>query len=667
MSRRTVALAAGLAVLYFLAARAGLTLAFVHASATPVWPPSGIALAALLLFGRGLWPGVFLGAFVANVMTVAPGAPAAAIATSLLIATGNTLEAVVGENLIRRWAGGPAALQHARRVFVFAGIAGVIAPTVAASIGTLAVSAHHLLGRASAGDVWLTWWLGDSVGALLFAPLLLLWAERRPARWPAARVVEAILLLAATIVVARVVFGGWGGMRPLSFLCIPVVLWASFRFGQLEAAICTVIMSILAVRDTLSGAGIFAAGQNEGLLLLQAFMGVLAVCGLVVGALMREQERVTEGLEHRLLEAQALAHLGSWDWDIVRNEVWWSDEMCRIYDVEPGTRLTIEDFLTRVHPDDRERARAIVTSALTDRRPFAFEHRVMLADGEMRTLSARGRVLTDPDGRPLRMVGTGQDISDQKRAAEEHLELEREQVARRQAEEANRMKDQFLALVSHELRTPLNAVLGWAQLLSKGQVEPDKIARATRAIERNALVQVRLIEDLLNVSEFRTGTLRLEAKRVELGAVVTAAVESVSVAAQAKNIAVRLDLAGPAFVTGDEHRLQQIMWNLLSNAVKFTPDGGRVDVAMQQLDGQVIVRVTDTGRGLDAAGVARAFDAFWQADLTGQGGLGLGLAIVRALAEAHGGTVDVSSAGVGRGASFSVKFPVATHEQGLKA
>jgi PAS domain S-box-containing protein len=645
-------------VLYFLAARAGLTLAFVHTSATSVWPPSGIALSALLLFGRTLWPGVFLGAFVANVTTIAPGAPAVAVATSLLIATGNTLEAIVGESLIRRWAGGPAALQRARRVFVFVAIAGFLAPLIAASIGALALAAHGLLGRAPLGDVWTTWWLGDSVGALLFAPLLLLWAERPLARWTPARAAEAVLLVLATIVVSRVVFGGWGGMRPLSFLCIPVVLWASFRFGQLGAAICTVILSILAVRYTLSGAGVLPVGQNEGLLLLQAFMGVLAVCGLVVGALMREQERVAEGLEHRLLEAQALAHLGSWDWDIVRNEVWWSDEMCRIYGVEPGTRLTVDESLSRVHPDDRERVRTIVTAALTERRPFAFEHRVVLPDGEVRTLSARGRVLTDPNGHAVRMLGTGQDISDQKRAAEEHDQLEREQVARRQAEEANRMKDQFLALVSHELRTPLNAVLGWAQMLSRGQVEPANLARATSAIERNALVQVRLIEDLLNVSEFRTGTLRLEARRVELGSVVTAAVESVSVAAQAKNIALHVDVGSPAFITGDAHRLQQVMWNLLSNAVKFTPDGGRVDVVMQQTDGHVVVRVTDTGRGLDAAGVSRAFEAFWRGELTGQGGLGLGLAIVRALAEAHGGTVDVKSAGAGRGASFSVRFPV---------
>jgi hypothetical protein len=263
------------------------------------------------------------------------------------------------------------------------------------------------------------------------------------------------------------------------------------------------------------------------------------------------------------------------------------------------------------------------------------------------------------DGKAIRMLGTGQDISDQKRAAEEHAELERAQIARRQAEDANRMKDEFLAMVSHELRTPLNAVLGWAQMLSRGLVEPSKIDRATQAIERNALVQVRLIEDLLNVSEFRTGALRLEARRVELGSVVTAAVESVSVAAQAKNIAMDVQLNGPAFITGDAQRLQQVIWNLLSNAVKFTPDGGRVEVVMEPSDGQVVLSVSDTGRGLDAAGVSRAFDPFWQGDLTGQGGLGLGLAIVRTLAEAHGGTVDVASAGPGRGASFSVRLPLA--------
>jgi signal transduction histidine kinase/integral membrane sensor domain MASE1 len=651
------AILAGFALLYFIAARAGLTLAVVHASATPVWPPSGLALAGLLLFGRWLWPGVFAGALLANVTTVAPGSPVVAIATSLIIAAGNTLEAVAGEYLIRRWAGGAVALQQAHRVFLFAAFAGLAAPMIAATIGSLALTAHGLLGRASVADVWLTWWLGDSVGALVFAPLLLLWGDRRPTPWTVVRVIEAALLAGSVVVVARIVFGGSAGLRPLSFLCLPVVLWASFRFGQLAASLCTVVLSILAVR-TLAGAGLIV--DDDGLLILQAFMGVLAVCGLVVGALMREQERVTEGLEHRLLEAQSLAHLGSWDWDVVRNEIWWSDELYRIYGVEHGSKLRMEDFVGRLHPDDRERVQNIVAVALAGGEPFAFEHRIVRPDGAVRTLSARGRAETAAGGRVVRLLGTGQDISDQKRAADEHAQLEREQVARRQAEDANRLKDEFLAMVSHELRTPLNAVLGWAQMLSRGLVAPEKVARATQAIERNALVQVRLIEDLLNVSEFRTGRLRLEARRLELGSVVTAAVESVSVAAQAKNIAVDVQIGGPAFITGDAHRLQQVIWNLLSNAVKFTPDGGRVDVVMQQSDGHVVVRVSDTGRGLDAAGAAHVFDLFWQGELTGQGGLGLGLAIVRTLAEAHGGTVDVKSAGVGRGASFSVRLPKAT-------
>ncbi len=657
MSRaRYPALVAGLAVLYFLAARAGLTFAFVHTSATTVWPPTGIALAALLLFGRSLWPGVFIGAFFANVTTISTGSTTVAIAASLLIATGNALEAVAGEYLVSRWAGGRQAFQRARQVFAFAAAAGLPAPMIAATIGTFAVAANGLLGTATISNVWFTWWLGDAVGALIFAPLLLLWVDRPPTPWPLARIVEAGLLALTMIVVARLVFGGWGGTRPLSFLCIPIVLWASFRFGQLEAAICTTVLSILAVRSSLSGTGLFATGDHEGLLLLQAFMGVLSICGLVVGALVREQERVTEGLEVRLLEAQALSHLGSWDWDVTRNEVWWSDEMCRIYGIEPGRKLTVQDFVQRIHPDDSERVQKIVAAAVVDAQPFAFEHRIVRPDGTVRTISARGRVLT-ADGRPQRLLGTGLDISDQKQAAEEHAQLEREQIARRQAEDANRMKDEFLALVSHELRTPLNAVLGWAQMLSRGQVAPDKIAKATSAIERNALVQVRLIEDLLNVSEFRTGTLRLEASRIELGAVITAAVESVSVAAHAKNITMDLQLESPVFITGDAHRLQQVIWNLLSNAVKFTPDGGRVDIVMQQSDGQVVVRVSDTGRGLDPAAVSHAFDPFWQGELTGQGGLGLGLAIVRTLTEAHGGTVDVSSAGVGRGASFSVRLP----------
>src|SRR6185295_12238445 len=173
-----------------------------------------------------------------------------------------------------------------------------------------------------------------------------------------------------------------------------------------------------------------------------------------------------ETMQMRLLEAQAVAHVGSWEWDIATNSVWWSDELCRLYGVDPARARSYEEFLDHVHPDDRERVRAIVTRAFEDGQPFAFEHRAVRPDGSVITLAASGRVIADAQGKPQRMLGTGQDITERKRAEAERAALAREQAARREAEELSRLKDEFLAMMSHELRTPLNAVMGWAHLLA---------------------------------------------------------------------------------------------------------------------------------------------------------------------------------------------------------
>jgi len=250
------------------------------------------------------------------------------------------------------------------------------------------------------------------------------------------------------------------------------------------------------------------------------------------------------------------------------------------------------------------------------------------------------------------------------RASEEELRAlyAREHELRRRAEEANRIKDEFLSTVSHELRTPLNAILGWAWLLTSGKFDAEGTRRAVATIERNARAQSQIVDDLLDVSRIIAGKLRLSVEPVDLLQVVEAVLDSVRPAADAKEIRIerRLDPAA-AQVKGDPHRLQQIVWNLLSNAVKFTPRGGSVEVALARRDSQIEIRVTDTGIGIRPDFLGHVFDRFRQADSSStrsHGGLGLGLAIVRHLVELHGGTVEAASGGPGQGATFSVRLPV---------
>lgn len=241
---------------------------------------------------------------------------------------------------------------------------------------------------------------------------------------------------------------------------------------------------------------------------------------------------------------------------------------------------------------------------------------------------------------------------------------ESEQRARRDADVANRAKDEFLATVSHELRTPLNAILGWAKLLAQGgDANVARIKRALETIERNAVAMAQLIEDLLDVSRIVSGQMRLDLELVELREVIEQAIESVSPAAIGKTIEVRAELPkGSQPVFGDAARIQQIVWNLLSNAVKFTPPGGRVGVTLCVQHSYAEISITDTGKGIEPAFLPHVFDPFRQADgsfARSHGGLGLGLAIARHLAEIHGGSIDVYSDGPGHGATFRVRLPIA--------
>jgi PAS domain S-box-containing protein len=255
----------------------------------------------------------------------------------------------------------------------------------------------------------------------------------------------------------------------------------------------------------------------------------------------------------------------------------------------------------------------------------------------------------------------GQFLERARIARERKLLLESEQGARREAEAANRAKDEFLATLSHELRTPLNAIVGWSHLLRTGQLDDAQRTRAIEVIDRNAKAQSQIVADVLDVSRIVMGKLRLEVRPVELSAVVDEAMDTLRPAAAAKEIHLESQLSAGGRVSGDPDRLQQVVWNLLSNAIKFTPSGGHIRVLLRRADGHAEIVVEDTGSGIRPEFLPHVFERFRQSDSSStraHGGLGLGLALVRHLVELHGGTAAAASAGEGRGATFVVRLPL---------
>jgi PAS domain S-box-containing protein len=351
--------------------------------------------------------------------------------------------------------------------------------------------------------------------------------------------------------------------------------------------------------------------------------------------------------------------------------------------------LTLEETATPeivaeiIHADDRERVFGAWAKAFNTGTGYDVEGRMRNhKTGEYRWFLMRSEPTKDAHGNVVQWFGTSTDITASKIAeAERERLLISEQTLRQQAEEANRLKDEFLATISHELRTPLNHMLGWIVMLRSGRLAPDKAAEAMETIERNVRAQNRLVEDLLDVSRIISGKLRLELQPIIPAQVVEAAAKSARPAAAAKGIELQVAERGlpigargeskekyydsnsqhSATFLGDPDRLQQIVWNLISNAIKFTPRGGRVQVSTEQLDSHITITVSDTGEGIAPEFLPYVFDRFSQANSSlkrKHGGLGLGLAIVRHLVELHGGEVNVTSPGVGQGTTFTITLPL---------
>jgi hypothetical protein len=320
-------------------------------------------------------------------------------------------------------------------------------------------------------------------------------------------------------------------------------------------------------------------------------------------------------------------------------------------------------WVEAVLPQDRDRLMAGWQEALQSQVIFQAEFRFRVATGEYRWYRARVVPDRDESGAIIGWVGAAVDLHELHLALDERAAaLEKAEHARHLAEEASNLKDEFLATASHELRTPLNAIVGWAHVLQAGgMVNDGQRLQAVNAIDRNARIQTRLIEDLLDVSRMIQGRVSLTVTPLDLRSVIGAAVDTIKPAAAAKQITLTEDTVDELVpVIGDEHRLQQVVWNLLANSVKYTPRGGTIRLSLVRNHGRAVLRVSDTGEGINPSFLPDVFEPFRQGTAsTMRTGLGLGLAIVRRLVDLHGGRISAESAGVGAGATFTVSLPLA--------
>lgn len=778
-------------LVYVVTAKLGLASAVVHPSATTIWPPTGIALAALIVFGYTLWPGIFLGAFFANITT------AGSMWTSFAIAAGNTVEAIAGAYLVNRFAAGRCAFDRPQDVLKFAGLAGLASTVVSPTIGVTSLSLAGFSDFAAYDEIWFTWWLGDVGGALIIAPLLILWGSNprfsltRQELWERC---IALTLLAAAGYLAFATFPAEDlRTSSVAFLIIPILLCAAVRFGQKEAAAAVFVASAIAIWGTLNGYGPFVRDDpNASLLLLQEFGAILALMVLMlsaaiynrnrieaalrnseetardrfaelqtiyrnapvglgltdrnlrflsvnetlaeidgisvldhigrsirevlpepladsleplyrrvidtgeavvnvevkgetkanpgvariwsvnyhpvrdgVGAIMgvsimvqeiTERKRVEEALRHneqKLSTIIAAADVGTWEWNIQEGTVEVNDRFCTMLGYGPGSfGNDVRRFFDSVHPDDLERLNHHMEAHFSgENELYHCDFRLRKADGTYKWIQDAGRLIErDSAGRPLRMAGIHIDISEQKRA-EEALR------------EADRRKDEFLAMLGHELRNPLGIISNGVQILRRVAPPDPQLGDIREMIERQVIHTSRMLDDLLDVSRISRGKIQLNKQAWELRDIVRQTADDYQSMFDDNRLRLELNITQqPLPVVGDRTRLSQVVGNLLHNACKFTQPGGTVRIKLEaENQASSILRVSDDGMGMETNVLGWIFEPFSQAAPSlerSQGGLGLGLALVKAIVELHGGDVKAASDGPGHGSEFIIRLPL---------
>jgi PAS domain S-box-containing protein len=599
-----------LIVSYTLSGKLGLLLAVINPHATVIWAPTGIAIAGILIFGQRIWPAIFLAAFLTNFTT------SGAIASSLGIAFGNTLEGLIAAYLISLYADGRKVLNSSRGIFKFIIII-FLSCMISASWGVISLLLDGSATISNYSSIWFTWWMGDVSGAIIITPLFLFWTKRYLFKWNKDRFLEAVYLLLTTIIVAGAVFHGTffniPEFLPIEFLIIPILVWIALRFDRRETITVIFILAVIAVWGTYQGYGPFSGyNHNESLILLQSYLDIVTIMILSLAAVVAERKRVRRLFQSTLdAMTEGFQIIGSdYKYIYVNNAV-----------AKQGKKKPEEllgHTMNEIYPGiEKTEMFGYLKKCMIDRVPHEMDNKFIYADGSEKWFRLKIEPITE--GALILSI----DITKEK--------------------EIDEMKTEFIYMASHELRTPLSAIKGFISMINSGDYGPvgARLKRPLFMVASSTQKLVDIVNEMLDVSRIEAERINLKTEDYRIQEIINDLVHSLSPSAQAKKLKIIIEKDKKLVVHADKDKVSSIINNLLKNAIKST-EKGSISIESRKEKNKIILTVTDTGIGIDKNDQVKLFNKFEQLKSRNSGnasGIGLGLYISREFARRMNGSV----------------------------
>lgn len=633
-----------IALIYYLSAKFGLSLAFTTRHVTLVWPPTGISLALLLLLDIDLWPGIFIGSFFADFNASEP------LYVSLGIGIGSTLEALFAVYFLKRFQFNTL-FRRLRDVLLFLLFGVLLNSAIGASIGTLSL----LLGGISPWNefsmVWINWWVGDALGAIVLAPIILVWSKPGDFRFTFTKILELIFLMLMVLLLGALLFTGTFSVFPFvpqaqfKYLIFPLFIWASYRYKQMGSTLAILLITAVSIWGAITGAGPFVIGASieDNLLYLASFIAATAITFLVFSAIVQQKEDAEGRVGESEAKFKALIE-NSYDAIVLVNAfgkiLYASPATERFWGYKPEEIEGKDGFELIYKPDVGLTKKLLLEGLKSPGKNIPIENRIVRKDGEVRWSEGVGtNLLTDPAVGAI--VINFRDVTDRK--------------------QMDQVKSEFVSLSAHQLRAPLSSVRWYTESAMKEKKLPAKVKDYLSEAYTSILTMNDTVNLLLEVSRFELGTVQISGVSLEIGGIIDDVIKQMDHVLKIKNISIIDSTKGKIpKVIGDSKLIRVIIENLFSNAIKYSNQNGKIDYGLKEQSDTILFTIKDEGVGIPLADQPKIFTKLFRGSNVksmAATGLGLGLYLTKMVIDFKGGRIWFESGGEGKGTTFFVEFP----------